>query len=165
MQHAPSVTYPVGRSRFLARALIVLWLAGALVTFAWAASPGVLGWRLAGAAGLVLVSGHAAWRTWRDCTQGLLRWDGADWRFGGTHSDDAPPGLVTVALDLQRYLLLAIRPQEGVGRQDRTPQWLWLERRHDPARWHALRCAVYSAAPTADRLRALGPDSRVDVKS
>jgi hypothetical protein len=159
------VTYPVGRSRFLVRALIVLWSAGAAVTLSWAAAEGALGWRLAVAAGLVLVSGLAAWRTWRNGAQGFLRWDGVDWRFGESRTGDDPTCQVTVALDFQGDLLLAVRPQERPDRHARTPRWLWLERRHDPARWHALRCAVYSAAPTADRLRALGPDSRVDVKS
>jgi hypothetical protein len=47
-----------------------------------------------------------------------------------------------VHLDLQRHFMLRLRGTDGTG------SWLWAEAATDPARWHALRCAVYSRAMT-----------------
>jgi hypothetical protein len=59
-------------------------------------------------------------------------------------------GTLEVAMDLGAFLLLRL-----VERR-RTIAWLPVQRRGLETQWHALRCAVYSAAPSR-RGRADGP--------
>jgi len=135
--HAPSVTFPVGRSAFQGLLLLATWAAGALACATLALQVG--GWRgwlalaLSGAAGLTA----AAW--WRGQRPGVLHWDGAAWEW--VAQVGAPPerGKLLAALDLQRALLLR-------WRGDQRSAWLWAERASAPHRWAALRRAVYSPA-------------------
>ncbi|WP_137896431.1 hypothetical protein [Ramlibacter sp. 2FC] len=157
MHSAPSVTYPVGRSRFLALLLLSLWLAGAGVAGLWWRAPGGQGWRLALVLAALLLAAGLAWRFWRSLAALALCWDGHSWRLRAGAPDMAAPelaGRLSVQLDLQRHLLLCLhgRPEDGRPAQ----LWLWAEAKADPARWHALRCAVYSRAMTDPRT---GPDA------
>ncbi|MCJ0764302.1 hypothetical protein [Variovorax terrae] len=139
MHSAPSVTYPVGRSRWAGRLALALWLAGAGAAALWLLQPGAAGWRQALALAAVLAAGAAALQAWRTAPQGELHWDGRQWlwsRRGGPQQ----PGLVTVHLDLQRCLLLRLQILDGRVR------WLWLEPSFQPGRWNDLRRAVYSRA-------------------
>jgi hypothetical protein len=80
----------------------------------------------------------AAW--WRS-PAGSIAWDGAAWTLC---RDDgrASLGQLDAGADLQWLLLARWRPESGPA------AWLWLERRHAPHGWDALRRAVYSRART-----------------
>jgi toxin CptA len=138
MHSAPSVTYPVGRSRWAAALLSLAWLAGAAATLQWTLHHEVSGARLATAWLVLIAAGAVAAWSWQVQPRGSLSWDGARWTW------DAPAvrgasGSVRVSVDLQQVLLVRWRA-EG------SAQWLWLERASAPERWADLRRAVYSRA-------------------
>lgn len=154
MHGAPSVSYPVGRSAFQGLLLVLAWGAGALAWAAWAwlgaASPSRLA---AGLAASVLPGAWAARWWWRQPV-GWLSWDGSGWTWSPGDGEDRPAGVagaLDAALDLQSALLLRWR---GQG----PPSWFWAERRRLPARWVAMRRAVYSRAD-ADALPGAEPPS------
>jgi hypothetical protein len=60
-------------------------------------------------------------------------------------------GALSVAIDLGSFLLLTLTP---VGAPGPSRRWLPVQRRGIEARWHALRCAVYSPPPGGDRAAA-----------
>lgn len=142
MHSAPSVTYPVGRSRF-ALYLVLLALGcgfavmgmGALQT---GASPRFV------SLGLVLCAagGLLAGLQWWWAPAGDLSWDGLEWKWESHR--DANGGVVfsqlLVSLDLQSAMLL----RRQVGRT--ASHWFWLEQSRCTDRWDALRRAVYSPA-------------------
>ncbi len=147
MHGAPSVSYPVGRSRFMGLMLSLAWLLGVVVTGLW--SLYAPSWRPAIGWGLLAATGSfALWRWWRGAS-GVLAWDGEAWQWSG--QADARSGTLEVTLDFQRFLLLR-------WRSDGQSQWLWLERVARPERWDDLRRAVYSRA----RIEAL-PAARPPV--
>jgi toxin CptA len=138
MHNAPSVSYPVGRSRFMGWLALLLWLAGLSAMLAWVPAhlrpiPWPTGLVLLGMAALGV---WVAWVWWRQPC-GILRWDGQHWLWQGQAlSAGAVPAVV---LDLQHVVLLHW-PSASAG------PWLWLEGRQDPQQWRALRRAVYSRA-------------------
>jgi toxin CptA len=137
MHSAPSVSYPVGRSRFAGALLLCGWLLGAATCIAWRlASPDSAPRSAAAAIALVLAAGLATWHWWR-MPAGALRWDQEQWswRGAGTAAGASPE----VALDLQHWMLLR-------WRAGRHSSWLWLERASRPEQWSDLRRAVYSRA-------------------
>lgn len=136
MHNAPSVSYPVGRSRFHVIGLLVIALVGIATGLLWRqqAQPPVwqqilflLVW--------LLSSSAAVWR-WRDSPCGVLRWDGQLWHWdlGGS----TVIGQLTVQLDLQHVLLLHLRAASGAA------TWFWLERGGETILWDALRRAAFS---------------------
>ena len=140
MHDAPSVNYPVGRSRWAGALAAGLWLAGLAAALLWSAQPQVAIWRLALAWTAVVVVGVIALRTWWGTPQGVLAWDGSGWTWtpdGGT----VTTGDLQVSLDFQRLLLVRWRAAGQSG-------WLWLER-GGGERWDELRRAVYSRARPA----------------
>ncbi len=152
MHSAPSVSYPVGRSRVWGLTLALVWLAGALLTLAWWTQVDRPGWRQWLALTCVLVGGAVATTRWRASPTGVLHWDGAGWQWRGPGScATLATGLLAVHLDLQRCLLVHLRCDGG----ERRSRWLWLEQRRVPGHWGDLRRAVYSraaaeAAPSPD---------------
>lgn len=157
MHNAPSVTYPVGRSRFLGAWLVLLWLAGAGVAGLWWRSPGGHGWRLALVLAALALAAALAGRLWRSLGAQDLCWNGSTWQLqarGTAAPAHEVQGSLRVHLDLQRRLLLCLQAAPAQGRASR--HWLWAEAAADPARWHALRCAVYSRAMTDPRT---GPEA------
>nr|WP_116605868.1 hypothetical protein [uncultured Albidiferax sp.] len=138
MHSAPSVSYPVGRSRFLAHVQLVLWLLGAATVAAWCAQVDMLGWRQALALASLVCTGAFAWRGWRRMPVGGLYWDGQQWFWTGA----GEPLAVTLQLhlDWQRYMLLSCQPPGAALR------WCWVEQASQPQRWRDLRRAVYSPA-------------------
>lgn len=139
MHDAPSVSYPVGRSRWAAALAASLWLCGLAGALLWAAEPQVTSWRLALAWTAVAVAGIVVLRTWWRAPRGVLAWDGSGW----TWTPDGGQGVsgeVQVALDVQRLLLVRFRAAGAGG-------WFWLER--GGQRWDELRRAVYSRAGPA----------------
>lgn len=138
MHAPPSVTYPVGRSAFAARAAAVLVVAGlaAAVAFSFQSNAG---WRPVALYAAVAASAALGWRAWLRSPVGLLRWDGSGWTWEEAGASVA--GRPEIALDLQSRLLLRWRGEAGL-------RWLWLERASDLSHWDALRRAVYSRAST-----------------
>lgn len=140
MHNAPSVSYPVGRSRFAAAVLSVLWLLGAVATVSgWLHAPAAVG-RWGGAAVLLALAGLLAARNWRRQTSGLLAWDGEGWSWSGAGALET--GMPEVCVDLQNRML--VRWVAGG-----TTRWFWLERADRTAHWDDLRRAVYSRARSA----------------
>src|SRR5690349_7732632 len=119
MHDAPSVSYPVGRSRFAAALLLAAWLVGASVTALWWAQSPSTGGRQWAAWWAVAASGvAAAWRWWRS-PEGVLSWDGRSWSWSARGRVDA--GLLQVSLDLQQFMLVRC----ACGNES---HWLRLER-------------------------------------
>ena len=137
MHSAPAVSFPVGPSRVAQLLLGTLWLAGALGVGLSIADD--VDGRAVILLASVLLAGGVAWRFGGHRQAGLLRFDGQYWSWSGQRPQSA--ARAQVGLDLQTLMLLKLvepgRPQ----------RWLWLERRAHPARWTALRRAVYSRAP------------------
>ncbi|WP_225784060.1 hypothetical protein [Xenophilus sp. Marseille-Q4582] len=143
MRSAPSVSFPVGRSRFEGGLLLALGLAGGAALALWMAQAvAPAGWKAGALAGWL--AGCAwAWRQWRATPVGRLDWREEGWfwaRAGeGAASEPSPlPAPPRVVLDLQHVLLL-----QAPGF---APRWFWLARRDDPACWNALRRAAHARA-------------------
>jgi toxin CptA len=163
MHNAPSVDFPVGRSRFEASALTAAAMLGAVVTAAWAlqSPPGSTGPLVAALLWLVAtVRAACAW--WRT-GEGTLAWRHGRWQWLGrldtpiaVEAGDPPavPARLWIALDLQRHLLAHLDAPPA------RPRWLWLSRDMAPGRWDDLRRAVYSRA-TVDALP--DPTARADA--
>ena len=143
LRRAPSVQYPLRRSRVLGVLLLTLLFAGAWVVAAWVsfgARDAVLS--AAVALGLWLLAAAGAIHFWWGQPRGVLQFDGQAWAldrmaksFSGPLALSVPP---EVLLDLQAHLWVRIVP---IGH---SSQWLWLERSSQPERWMDLRRAVYS---------------------
>lgn len=140
MHDAPSVSYPVGRSRWAGACAAALWLCGLAGSLLWAAQAQVAFWRLALAWAAVAVAGLVALLAWWRAPRGVLAWDGSAWTWtpDGGHG---LPGEVRVALDAQHLVLVRFRAAGGGA-------WFWLER-GGGERWDELRRAVYSRAEPA----------------
>ncbi|MES2787224.1 MAG: hypothetical protein V4684_17290 [Pseudomonadota bacterium] len=146
MHSAPSVTYPVGRSRFAGVAVLVLWLLGAATVCGWWLQAQAPGWRTLAALIVVVGSGVLAAMTLGRSHIGSISWDGEKWKLPPL--EQQADGAIEVALDLQRWILL--QAKTGAG-----SQWLWVERSAKPERWDDMRRAVYSRArPQAERAAA-----------
>ena len=140
MHSAPSVSYPVGRSRFAGGLLAAAWLLGAAAGLAWTLATPVPGWRQLLAACVLAACGCAALAGWLRSPAGTLAWDGGAWRWDQPAGGEA--GRPELALDLQARMLLRWVPAQGRTR------WLWVERDAAMSHWDALRRAVYSRANT-----------------
>jgi hypothetical protein len=139
MHGAPSVNYPVGRSRYAERFLFALWLLGACCAGAACWRIDGLDWRRGALMLSIAMAAGAAWRGQRrQASAAVLGFDGQHWslaaRGGGT-------ACARVAIDLQSLLLVRLT-EHG-----RPACWLWLEQRAMPERWRDLRRALYSRAP------------------
>ena len=150
MHGAPSVSYPVGRSALVGVLLLAVWSLGlvACIAFAW---QGASVSRLAAAAVACLASGAWVGAWWWRQPAGLLAWDTATWSWS-EGDPDVRTGALEVVLDLQSLLLLR---WSSPGRA----RWLWAERARLPARWDALRRAVYSRANPEAPPRAEPPSA------
>ena len=143
MHNAPSVSHPVGRSRFCGVLLAALWLAGAALVGAWCWQQAEPGWRQALALASLPLSAVGAWRSWRAMRPGNLRWDGQVWLWhaaGLADGAEAEPVVLRAHLDFQRHLLISLRQSSG------SVAWCWLESAQMPQRWADLSRAVYSPA-------------------
>src|SRR4051812_12376891 len=95
MHAAPSVSYPVGRSRFAGALLAGTWLLAAAATMAWTLSSPLPGWRQLLGACILAACGFAALVGWLRSPTGTLAWDGGAWRWEGVE------GRLELAMDLQ----------------------------------------------------------------
>jgi hypothetical protein len=158
--NAPPVVYPLGRSLFLGRLLLALWLAGIGSVLLWWNVTRQLDWRLALAVFSVLLAGFAARASWKNLPAGQLAWDGAVWRW---ESPGYPTGVAEHALsviaDFQQRLLLRLENQAHAS------LWLWVEKRAMPERWLDLRRAVYSPHRSPAALPAVAPSSAMQAQN
>ena len=136
MHSAPAVSYPVGRSRLHGWLVLSLGLGASLTGAWWLGQIDAVGWRHWVFVGVLLGTCGAAAVAWRRSAQGVLRWDGQSWHWNGAVA--LTPGVLTVHLDGQSFLLLSLR--SAIGKR----LWLWPERRLDVTRWSALRRAAFS---------------------
>ena len=143
MHSAPAVTFPVGRSRFHGGLLLFISLTCLLLGLVWQHRGNAGGWRLGLYAVIGLFAGFAAIRVWYRTPRVDLRWDGQTW--SATIREFFTTGTVMLHFDLQFCMLLSLCSDDG------NRIWLWPERSRDPARWNALRRAVYSHAPAGRR--------------
>ena len=155
MHTAPSVRYPVGRSRFLGRAAFLVWLVGAGVVAAWAVWAAA-GWVAAMAAAVALGAGGLLRRWWDGQTGGELAWDGSAWTWSSGPNPASQPVVTIqqpyVVLDLQKHLWLRLVQDPSVPDSPcaRTaPSHVWLEQACSPDKWYGIRGAVYSRAVPA----------------
>lgn len=140
MHSAPSVSYPVGRSRLGYAILWTIWAAGACCASVWRYqnNSGGVRWAVVLAA-FALASAALAWALWPRAPR-VLRWDGACWSLSGVR----PLGMAQAAVGLDLQVALLLRVQEA----GHATQWLWADRAAAPERWNALRRAVYCRAPS-----------------
>ncbi len=136
MHKAPAVIYPVRRSVLHVCLLGLSSLTGVLAGWYWCIGSSCEPWRQWLYAITLLLAGLVAFRNWWFSPNGTLRWDGQGWQLDVLNSRLG--GIVSLHLDLQAWLLLCLRSEDG------SRKWLWLERRADPVNWHALRGAVFS---------------------
>jgi toxin CptA len=137
--NAPSVVYPLGRSRFLNWLLLGLWLAGMLLVSFWIYVAQQVDWRTVFALVAVLAAGIAVYIGSKSAPVGQLAWDGEVWRW---ETLSCQAGIaeyeVSVVADFQHRLLLRLQNQA------QAKLWIWVERQAAPERWLDLRRAVYS---------------------
>src|SRR5687768_2516172 len=98
MHGAPSVSYPVGRSRFAAGLLLAGWLLGVAAVGLWSFQVRAPGWQLGASLAVVVLTGLYAAREWLRAAQGVLSWDGQSWSWSAR--GPAEEGLPEVGLDL-----------------------------------------------------------------
>jgi len=137
MQAPPALSLSVSRFGAWRGLCLMAALAavGAASAWAWTRFPA----EPFGAAWVMLSLAAAAWAC-RAPAPFHLRWDSQAWLVDGR------AGSLTVALDAGNGLLLHFLP-EGA----RFGRWLPVQRAgHEPA-WHALRCSLHSARPSALR--------------
>lgn len=152
MHHAPSVQYPVGRSRIAVAVVVCLWSLGAFAAVGQAWQTGGLGGLVLLTGGSVLLAGAIACWYLRQTPVGALRWDGESWYWlPASPSPGACSVPLTtppqVSLDLQLVLLLSLNAK------GQRACWLWLEQSQLPDRWDDLRRALFSkrqGAPEID---------------
>ena len=137
MYSAPSVSYPVGRSRFAGLLALVAWLSGCGTIALWWDQTHEPGWRQ-GMALVVLagVGGYAVW-TWLRSPEGRLAWESDSWTWSTAKGTES--GQVEVRLDLQSRVLLR---WQSPG----CSAWLWLHGASRPEQWDDLRRALHSPA-------------------
>jgi hypothetical protein len=143
MHSAPSVIYPVGRSRYARRLLVLVWALGvAGVTLASVQAEG-FDWRRAMLALSAVVAGAAAWTGLLQSTApGRLAFDGRHWSISGGAPLSA--ARASVALDLQSLLLVSL------DEPARRRRWVWVDRQALPERWLDLRRALRARVLLAD---------------
>ena len=157
MHGAPSVSYPVGRSRIANRLLLLLWISGAACTVAACARSGKMDWRSGLLVLCFLGASMAGWRgSSRRDSSDVLDFDGSRWSIRGAKRLQAAGA--RIALDGQSWLLLRMTEAGGACR------WVWVDRRTMPERWQNLRRAVYSrpipASLAQTDARSAGPGAQ-----
>lgn len=134
MHAAPPVRVSLGRSSgWIAFVALCAGMAVANAA-AWLLLP----WdaAIAAAAGLGLIAAaFAAWRLKGTPEPSDLNWDGSQWQWRGLTGD------VSVALDLDTWLLLRFDPVQGQRR------WIAASRASAVGPWSALRAALYARRP------------------
>ncbi|MFM2036964.1 MAG: hypothetical protein RL459_2229 [Pseudomonadota bacterium] len=133
-QSAPSVSYPVGRSRFYPTVLCALWLFSVVIAVTWFLQSGRLVWAQGAMAGLLILLGVLFWREGRHQTKASLQWNGQEWVWIG--EGEEPISQVSVTFDFQNVMLLTVDSQSGRRR------WVWVQGTVSPRLWLPLRRAL-----------------------
>jgi len=120
-----------------------LWIAACAAVAALAAAnlAAWIGLSLAALVAAASIAGAgAAWFARARSVQGALAWDGRTWlcELAGR---EAMAGVATVAIDLDRWMLLAFVPEHGGKR------WLAFSRSEQAGAWSPLRAALFGARP------------------
>ena len=136
MHNAPTVNYPLGRSRFQAWLTAGTCLLALLAGLLWCTQVGATGWRQGVWLFGWLTSSLLAFQSWRQTPVGVLRWDGESWCW--VREAHSTSGALAVHIDFQFFMLLSLRPPTG------SRIWLWPERNANLPLWNALRRAVFS---------------------
>lgn len=140
MHSAPTVSYPVGRSRLEGWVVVLTALGGLLVVLLWAFAANTAGWRQWLLVMTLLGTCSFAANAWWRSPQGTLSWDGKDW--GWQSGQSSVSGILSVNLDLQFFMLVSLRTGSGAR------IWLWPEHRSDAMRWKDLRRAAFAYSGT-----------------
>jgi toxin CptA len=144
MHSAPSVNYPVGRSRYARRLLVSVWALGVGCVTLASLQAGGLDWRQAVLALSAIVAGAAAWTGMlQSAAPGELDFDGRHWSISGG-STPLRTARASVALDLQSLILVRL------DEPTRPRRWVWVDRQAMPARWRDLRRALHSRVLPSD---------------
>jgi hypothetical protein len=148
MHDAPLVKYPVGRFAWVRWGVAFLGVLSALLT-GWLLFRDQIGseralwsWAL-----LALVTAVAMRSAQPSLAPTWLVWDGQCWQ--GWHDEGGeritPLAGLTVQADFQQTMLLMLHTQPAaLANHAPFPKWVWLYKGFAPAKWHGLRCAVYS---------------------
>ena len=155
MHSAPSVSYPVGRSRFHGALALLIGLLGGMTLLAWGLQADAIGVRHLASVLLWLVSSGLLAHQWRMTPVGVLAWDGAAWRW--QQADQVWPIQPAVSLDLQTFMLLKLHTAHGPA------WWVWPERQTAPAHWLALRRALFGQAAVGQTDLAAPADAPADA--
>ena len=157
--HAPAIAYYSSRPRWVAAAMLLVWLC---LLFA------LLGWYLQGQhraldAGLVgavlLTAGALLYRQWQQWPAGRLLWNGEYWQLEELNLSIFPEQTqqalaLKVGLDGGNWLWLQIFEVNPPNSMlfSRKLLWISIAQQHSPAQWGDLRRAVYSSvAPLAEQ--------------
>jgi len=170
--HAPSVSYPVGRSRFLGVCLALWGVGVAVASVQLTALTGKSVQTVDGlwaAAGCMVLISLLLWRQWWITPVGWLTWDPptADELLDGTPTGDVasgwwwspdsecsthlPIGAPVVVLDLGSHMALSVPCVQPSSRgrlwfvPNMTcghPVWIWVDARMHADRWLPLRRAL-----------------------
>ena len=141
MHSAPSVSYPVGRSRLARRLLLGVWALGAAGLAAWCLQFEGAAWRTAVLALAVLLAGVAARRGARlGAGVQWMTWGGQHWSCKGSPCLSA--ARARVHLDLQSLMLVRLHEPGGAA------AWLWVERDALAPRWLDVRRALHASEST-----------------
>ena len=157
MRGAPSVSFPVGRSRFVGVLALLFWGCGmALVVRAIVQAP-AFGWREAVLLTVASSVGAIALSAWLRSPRGVLLRDDDGWLWtaaaAAAGQGDGRRGTPMVALDLQQRLLVRFMDDADGAR------WLWLDRASAVERWHELRCAIHACVPVGSNQTARPPSA------
>jgi hypothetical protein len=147
MRGTPEIQFVVRRFLFWQLGVLTVAAVGVAALAAWviARQPVAPPLTWSGAAG-VAIAGCIVAVTLVRLPAWTLHWDGRAWHAAAAGRADAfEAARVVVAIDLGAWMLLRFDP---VARRA-APLWLPVQRRGLETQWHALRCAVHAAAPTA----------------
>ena len=151
LHSAPSVAYPLGRSRFLGALLLLAWALAALLTGVWwlnAAAQDQRPWL-----GLIalLLAGIIMLRGWWRSPVGQLSWSGEYWSWeSSVYQGGSIVGTPQVVLDFQGAVLVQLKNRARLS-------WcLWAERAAAPSRWLDLRRALYARPAAVDAVATPG---------
>jgi hypothetical protein len=140
MDAGPRVEVRVGDDAAARWAAGAVLAAAAVILIAWAlAWAGASAHAQATAAAVGALAGVAVgvWaRRHRPRATACLRGDGRRWQWVSAGGATPVEGALSVAIDLDAWLLLRFDGADGLRR------WIALSRAQHGARWHALRCAV-----------------------
>jgi len=134
MHSAPSVSFPLGRSRFGLAIVLMLSMIGAAAQITWMLQSQTLGFVHMTGCFIWLVGSGLALRYWANTQSGDLAWTGAHWSWTAQHT--SVPVSATLVFDFQSILLMRLVFPEGAS------YWFWVQQNAAQVRWLDLRRAL-----------------------